>query len=364
MKDDQLNEGASGTFWRGRITRAAAVAGSRRGLVLGLVVALIVGGGLAWWLLHDGSDLPDGAVMVIDGDVISAGEYDARLQILEGLYGVEPPKEKEAADGFRRDAAKSMAVSRLLADAAEGRGVEIPEDQVRQALDAIVAQQLPEGRAGFIQFLEETHLTEEEVLEEVRLQLATSALFDSVTAEVRPPTSTELTAEFERRKDELRLPEMRRIANIVVPTEEEAQQVRTRLARGEAFAAVAREVSLDGSTREKGGDLGLVRRDDLLPGFADAAFETPVGGLFGPVQSDYGWNVGKVGQVRQPRALSFAAVRKDLTAQVQDERRYALWRDWLAGVIGDAEVRYADAYRPADPDAPPSEVSSEVPTAP
>ncbi len=53
---------------------------------------------------------------------------------------------------------------------------------------------------------------------------------------------------------------------------------------GEDFAGLARTHSEDLS-KEKGGDLGVFNRDDMVPEFADAAFSLPAGGISGLVRS-------------------------------------------------------------------------------
>ncbi len=83
------------------------------------------------------------------------------------------------------------------------------------------------------------------------------------------------------------------------------------------------------------------------------AFAAPVGGVFGPVQTQYGWNVGKVIQILPPAPAVFDQIKDDLRQQLQLDRQLTIWRDWMAGAIRKAHVRYADGYRPADPDSPP-----------
>ncbi len=88
--------------------------------------------------------------------------------------------------------------------------------------------------------------------------------------------------------------------------------------------------------------------------------------MFGPVQTQYGWNVGKVIQITPPAPAVFDTVKDNLRQQLQLERQLDTWRGWLAGVIRKAHVRYADAYRPADPDSPPQAdtTSAAVPAEP
>lgn len=94
-----------------------------------------------------------------------------------------------------------------------------------------------------------------------------------------------------------------RARHILVGTREEADEVYRLLADGADFAQLAARVSRDPATRFEGGDLGYFTRQGILDAFADIAFSIAVGEVSQPFQSDYGWHVLVVTQVRrQPRA--------------------------------------------------------------
>ncbi len=70
-----------------------------------------------------------------------------------------------------------------------------------------------------------------------------------------------------------------------------AEQVRARVtAPGADFAAVAREVSEDGSA-ERGGDLGMVGRGLLAQSYEEAAWALEVGEVSAVVQSPFGFHL-------------------------------------------------------------------------
>ncbi|UCH43731.1 MAG: peptidylprolyl isomerase [Dehalococcoidales bacterium] len=70
---------------------------------------------------------------------------------------------------------------------------------------------------------------------------------------------------------------------IVVETKEEADQVRQRWEGGEDFADLARELSLDGESRENGGDVGWVPRGVLVPAFEWEVFDLNSGNVSTPI---------------------------------------------------------------------------------
>ncbi|HID93581.1 MAG TPA: hypothetical protein EYP60_05745 [bacterium (Candidatus Stahlbacteria)] len=85
-------------------------------------------------------------------------------------------------------------------------------------------------------------------------------------------------------------------AQIVVPTEGEAQAVLDRLKRGESFAKLARELSIDPSSKN-GGVIGYIRRGDMpnMPEFEEALFSLKnVGDISDIVRSVYGYHIIKL----------------------------------------------------------------------
>ena len=329
--------------------------GSRRNVVIGgLVVLALVAAIAGFVLLRSDSGLSDGAVLSVDGTEVTTAEFDRRIEVLSALYGIEvPPPGTEEAEAFRRDSAKSVALSLVLDRAAAERGVDVAERTAADALARYIEDQYPiGGRDAFVQALGDSGVNEAEVLDELRRQLLTSRLFDDVVGTIEVDDAA-VEAAYEERQDELRVPETRRLRHLVVSTEDAADAARARIDRGEAFADVAAEVSLDGATAESGGDLGFLRADQLDPAFGDPAFAGEVGDVFGPVQTDLGWYVGTIEAVEPPNTPALDEIRDALRQRLETEAGLERWRTFLTDAIAEADIVYDDDHRPDDPLAPP-----------
>lgn len=334
--------------------------GTRRIVTLAVVAVLLLGaiGSLAWWRL---TALPDGAALEADGVVVSSGELDHRVQTLRALYGVEPPADPPAHDRFLRDAAKSVALSTVLDKAATDRQIVIADKEADDVLNRFVVQAYgPGGRDAFVRALGTAGTSEPAVLDEIKRQLAVSRLTDQVVGDVTVGDD-ELRGLFDQRRGELATPEKRALRHIVVGSEQDARSVLDALRAGTPFEALAAQKSLDASTKGNGGSLGAASRDQLDPAFADAAFAGKAGAPFGPVQTANGWHVGRVDSVTAPVPAQFEQVKEPFRQKVQAERATERWRGWLAGALHDADVRYADQFRPADPDALPAATAAPAP---
>jgi peptidyl-prolyl cis-trans isomerase SurA len=81
-------------------------------------------------------------------------------------------------------------------------------------------------------------------------------------------------------------------------TEAEAdRQIRNlfeQLKSGKDFAAMAKQYSLDHASAAKGGDLGWVTADELVPSFAEAMNQLPLNVISKPVKTPFGWHLIQV----------------------------------------------------------------------
>jgi peptidyl-prolyl cis-trans isomerase C len=322
------------------------------------LVALLAGAGTAVALGNRGSSCPGkGNALKVEGATVSGPEFGRRIELLRALYDVRPPTDEAKLAAFRGDAAKGMAVAVLVSQDVAERNLQVADKTVRDGLDRFIAQRYPEGgRTQFIQALGNYGVSEDDVLGEFRRLLETRSLFQAVTADVTV-TEEQVSQAFDQRKEQLAVPERRKLRHLVVKTEDEARQALARINGPETFEAVARDVSLDTSTKEQGGELGAVSRAQLDPAFGTAAFEAAKGGTFGPVQTRNGWHVGLVEDVTPGRPVTLDEVRQPLRDTLVGEGRLAKWRTYLGERIEDADACYAKGNRPADPKAAPADLT-------
>lgn len=107
-------------------------------------------------------------------------------------------------------------------------------------------------------------------------------------------------------------------AHILVETEEEAQQIVADLEGGADFAAVAREKST-GPSAPRGGDLGWFGTGQMVPAFETAVTTLQPGEVSDPVQTEFGWHVIRLNDVRQQEAPELDEVRAEIEQQIRNE---------------------------------------------
>lgn len=144
-----------------------------------------------------------------------------------------------------------------------------------------------------------------------------SLLQEQAIAEDIEITEEDLKEEYDRQNKEVSA------QHILVEDEETANEVIEKLDNGEEFADLAEEYSTDGSA-SNGGDLGFFSAGEMVPEFEDAAFSMKEGEVSDPVQSQFGYHIIKVNEIREKEEsigdFEDEDVQKDLRRAIVSER--------------------------------------------
>lgn len=157
---------------------------------------------------------------------------------------------------------------------------------------------------------------------------------DQIAATI-PIEAAEIEKYFEEHKTELAREE-RQLAHILFALPQGAnsevkqntrQQAETVLSllqeKPEQFAALARQHSQDPGSAARGGDLGYVPRGVMVKSFEEAAFKLNKGQLSELVESEFGFHIIKVQDIRSPDLKS---VKPSIVERLQKQKANALYR--------------------------------------
>jgi peptidyl-prolyl cis-trans isomerase C len=82
--------------------------------------------------------------------------------------------------------------------------------------------------------------------------------------------------------------------HILVKKQSEAVEILERLRKGESFANLAREFSIDKGSAKRGGDLGVFGRGMMVKPFEESAFKLKKGEMTQePVKTEFGYHIIK-----------------------------------------------------------------------
>lgn len=111
---------------------------------------------------------------------------------------------------------------------------------------------------------------------------------------------------------------------------EELMALHGRLVTGElSFEEAAREHSEDERTKSRGGDLGWFSEDRMPADFMAHVRDLKPGAVTGPVETDLGWHVIRLEDVKEARVPVFEEVEGEIRARLMSERREAAVRSLM-----------------------------------
>lgn len=152
-------------------------------------------------------------------------------------------------------------------------------------------------------------------------------------------TEEEMKAFFEENKEDFAQEEQVKARHILVATEKEAQEIKEKLAKGEDFAALAKEFSTDDSTKNNGGQLGFFNRGDMTPEFEKAAFALSVGQISAPVKTEYGYHLIKVEEKKEAAAPNYEKSKTDIEEYLFNQKLQQEYSPWLQEVSAEYEIK-------------------------
>jgi peptidyl-prolyl cis-trans isomerase C len=131
-----------------------------------------------------------------------------------------------------------------------------------------------------------------------------------------PVPDDQLHKEYEQIKSQIGDKEYK-VRHILVEKEDDAKDIIASLQKGEKFEKLA-ERSKDTGSKDKGGDLDWNAPANFVKPFADAMVATPKGKFTTtPVQTQFGWHVIEVDDIRDAKVPSFDEVKPQLAQRLQ-----------------------------------------------
>lgn len=122
-------------------------------------------------------------------------------------------------------------------------------------------------------------------------------------------------------------------AHILVKTEDEAKAIKEELDKGADFATLAKDKST-GPSGPNGGDLGWFSAGMMVKPFEDAVMALKPGEVSGPVETEFGWHIIKLDEVRDAAVPSMEDARDELSGDIRQKAVEAR----VAEVTGAAKI--------------------------
>lgn len=272
-----------------------------------------------------GGALPADVVAEVNGEQIAASTLSSLVDALSQDQEVDDTQRQEA----ERSILSSLIQSIVATDLAADNGIEVSEQQADELFDEQAqaeAEQFNMDEQTFKKYL----LVPTEAVQRLSQQFG-----EEVSEEEVRTTFDEEAANGQH--------EVATVSHILVDSEQAANDAIERINGGEAFEAVATEVSTDTQSAQNGGSLGEnTPIAGFVEPFGDAIRDATLGELTGPVETQFGWHVLRVDD-------RSTVTYEDRAPQIREEMARPEVQSALQTAMDEAEVTVASRVGVWDP---------------
>lgn len=250
----------------------------------------------------------------------------------------------------KRELLEDMVRERVLEDAAVKAGATVTDEEVKALLD--------KGKRGiseeeFQDYLKKSNIEESQFNELLRSRLIKEKFVEEKTKDVAV-TSEEVAAEYETLKAGGRLERGEKsadFAHILIKIDQNADEdawnkgkekidaAKARIAAGEKFEDVAREVSEDPGSADNGGAyMEIANGNMVVPEVDDRLFTMPLNEVSEPFRTQYGWHIMKVTAVHEPGTATFDEVKGLIEKRMKQKKSQELMQAFLEESVKTADI--------------------------
>ena len=197
-----------------------------------------------------------------------------------------------------------------------------------------------------------------------KFQSAESADIEYVVLDIESLRQTivlneqDLKSYYEQNLQRLSSKEERRASHILITAAKDAPEAEKKAARAKAedllkavkakpasFAEVARKNSQDPGSAVKGGDLDFFGRGAMVKVFEDAAFSLKKSEISDIVESEFGYHIIQLTDIKAPKAQSFEALRPSLEADLKKQQAQRKFAE-MAETFSNTVYEQSDSLKP------------------
>ncbi len=152
-----------------------------------------------------------------------------------------------------------------------------------------------------------------------------------------------------------------KVKHILVKTEAEANEAKTKIAGDSKFEDVARLDSIDKASAAKGGDLGYIFPEEFVKEFAEAVKKAPQGEVVGPIKTEFGYHLIYVSDSKPAEIVAFDQAKPRIEKQLGSDAVKA----FVESISKDLEIKIVKKPEPTKPaDAKAAAPAAKAPAAP
>lgn len=275
------------------------------------------------------SEIVDRIVAIVNEEIITLGDVEEYVEVEKA------EKIKSIRDYFLglklREKLELLIEDRLIRQEAKRMGIEVGEGEIDQVVEGIKRKNL----------ISDDELKENLKRENISYESFRQGIRDAIIRErvisrmVTPELNLDdrkLREYYDLHKDEFREEEVRLrqvfISGVREDSRERAKKALSLILKGVPFEEVAKEYS-DEPSGKYGGDIGFVKKNDLIPELRDALKGKAKGEITDIIRSPYGYHILRLEEIKGGDPPPFDEVKEEIKRRLILEESQKRYREFV-----------------------------------
>jgi len=293
------------------------------------------------------AEVLDKVIVVVNDEVVTQREFDRLfLQVKTMLEANFKDQElKQRISDAEKNILEQLINSKLAISLAKKSNIEIDEEVLDTKIDTIKSYYPNED--AFLQALNEKGTNLTEFQKELKDQMLAQELVQKEVGTKINVTPGEMRDLYDKNKEQFtsRLSVKLRVITVNIDKESSTDpkvkitDIAGKAKKGEDFSALAKQFSQDGYASE-GGEMGFLSPGETLKEIDEVVFNLKTGEVSEIVETEMGYHIFKVDEIKQPRQMEFEEVSDFLRQQLHMKKFEQDLVKWLENKRKNAYISY------------------------
>ena len=283
----------------------------------------------------------------VDGVVLKKDELAKRVTEKMNLYKDKIPadKKKEAQDGIKKQLVEEFVLRTLVTNEAKSKKIVATDKEIEAAINQIKAN-IPPGKK-LTDFFKENNIHREDII----LGIQIKKMVEMETGKKTKPTQQEISKFYTDNKEKFTTQESAHVRHILVmidakddekmKAEKKAkiENLQKQVLEGADFAEIAKKNS-DCPSKDSGGDLGEIKKDQTVKPFEDAAFSQEINKIGPVVTTEFGHHIIQVLGRTPSKVVTLDEVKDKLALYLEQQKQTEAFSQMMARLKKNAVIVY------------------------
>ena len=285
-----------------------------------LIAVTILVSLVSLYAIFSHSEVIDKILVVVNDEVITQRDVDMRVAPLFEQYKTmyETSELMEKFQQIYKSVLEQLINDKLVISEARRQGMEVTDKEIDEELSKVRKRFASDEE--FYLTLDRQGISPEELKENYKSSLMARKLIDAEIGSKITVTPIEIVGYYDKHKQEFMSPEMIKVRSILIKIKKDrgsevslslAREILRRLRNGEDFAELAKIYS-DGLHASSGGDMGYVKKDEMINRIDAVIFALKEGEISEILRTDLGFHIFKVEDKKETRLMNFDEVKNDI----------------------------------------------------